>query len=77
MKKITVSIAAKSFDITLEDNFADFFETEMTKVFKNRNNIEIKDILGAFIQECHDKFEAQKIEEELISSIDAKILRKF
>ncbi|MDR3178352.1 MAG: hypothetical protein LBT96_05160 [Campylobacteraceae bacterium] len=76
MKKITISIAAKSFDITLEDNFADFFESEVTRLFKNKNNIEIKDILGAFIQECHDMFEMQKIEKELISDIDIKILRK-
>jgi hypothetical protein len=77
MKKITISIAAKSFDITLEDDFADFFEVEMTKAFKNKNNIEIKDILGAFIQECHDKFEAQKIQKELIFNIDARVLRKI
>ncbi|MDR1555335.1 MAG: hypothetical protein LBS39_04845 [Campylobacteraceae bacterium] len=77
MKKVTISIAAKSFDITLEDGFADFFEAETVRLFKNKNNIEIKDILGAFIQECHDRFEAQKIEKELISNIDTKILRKI
>ncbi|MDR1460930.1 MAG: hypothetical protein LBI78_04735 [Campylobacteraceae bacterium] len=76
MKKIIISIAAKSFDITLEDDFANFFEAEMARLFKNKNNIEIKDILGAFIQECHDRFETQKIEKELISNIEAKVLRK-
>ncbi|MDR1284597.1 MAG: hypothetical protein LBJ88_00150 [Campylobacteraceae bacterium] len=76
MKKITISIAAKSFDITLEDSFADFFEAETARLFKNKNNIEIKDILGAFIQECHDRFETQRIEKELILNIDTKILRK-
>ncbi|MDR0579588.1 MAG: hypothetical protein LBG21_03190 [Campylobacteraceae bacterium] len=76
MRKITVSIAAKSFDITLEDSFADFFEMEITRLFKNKNSIEIKDILGAFIQECHDRFEMQKTEKELIYNIDNKILRK-
>ncbi|MDR0407594.1 MAG: hypothetical protein LBH45_01560 [Campylobacteraceae bacterium] len=76
MRKIIISIAAKSFDITLEDDFADFFEAEMARLFKNKNNIEIRDILGAFIQECHDRFESQKIEKELILNIDSKILRK-
>ncbi|MDR2342523.1 MAG: hypothetical protein LBD84_05760 [Campylobacteraceae bacterium] len=76
MRKITISIAAKSFDITLEDGFADFFEMEVVRLLKNKNSIEIKDILGAFIQECHDRFEMQKTERELISNIDKKILGK-
>jgi hypothetical protein len=73
MKKITISIAAKSFDVTLEDEFAKFFENETNRVFKNKNSIEIKDILGAFIQECYDKFEAKKIEKELISKVEDQI----
>jgi len=71
MKKVIISIAAKSFDITLEDDFAKFFEAEAARLFKNKNSVEIKDILGAFIQVCHDRFETEKNEKELIIKIDS------
>ncbi|MDR2636114.1 MAG: hypothetical protein LBC08_04720 [Campylobacteraceae bacterium] len=73
MKKITISIAAKSFDITLEDEFAYFFSEEIERLFKNKNSLEIKDILGAFIQECHDRFENNKKTREMLDKIDSKL----
>ncbi|MDR1007306.1 MAG: hypothetical protein LBL65_01915 [Campylobacteraceae bacterium] len=73
MKKITISIAAKSFDITLEDEFAHFFSEEVERLFKNKNSLEIKDILAAFIQECHDKFESEKIEEEILRQVEKRL----
>jgi hypothetical protein len=73
MKKITISIAAKSFDITLEDEFANFFSEETQRLFKNKNSLEIKDILAAFIQECHDKFENEKIEREILRQVEKNL----
>jgi hypothetical protein len=70
MKKLTISISAKSFDITLDDEFVNFFEGELTRFFKNKNSLEIKDILAAFIQECHDRFESEKTMNELLNKID-------
>ncbi|MDR0762150.1 MAG: hypothetical protein LBF13_03755 [Campylobacteraceae bacterium] len=73
MKKITISVSAKSFDVTLEDEFANFFSKEIEKLFKNKNSLEIKDILAAFIQECHDKFENEKIEKEILHQVEKKL----
>ncbi|MDR0665937.1 MAG: hypothetical protein LBF71_00850 [Campylobacteraceae bacterium] len=73
MKKITISISAKSFDITLEDEFARFFSEEIERLFKNKNSLEIKDILAAFIQECHDKFENEKAIREVSEKIELEL----
>ncbi|MDR2099317.1 MAG: hypothetical protein LBP40_00635 [Campylobacteraceae bacterium] len=73
MKKLTISISAKSFDITLDDEFVTFFEGELTRFFKNKSSLEIKDILAAFIQECHDKFENEKTEKEILEKLESAL----
>ncbi|MDR2791075.1 MAG: hypothetical protein LBB59_08910 [Campylobacteraceae bacterium] len=71
MKKITLSISTKSFDITLEDDeFVKFFEDELTRFFKNKNSLMIGDILTAFAQECYDRFKSEKTMNELLNKID-------
>ncbi|MDR1614555.1 MAG: hypothetical protein LBS26_03195 [Campylobacteraceae bacterium] len=73
MKKVTITVSAKSFDITLDDEFVDFFEKELERFFKNKNTLEIKDILAAFIQECHDRFENEKSAKDILQKIDNKL----
>ncbi|MDR1976897.1 MAG: hypothetical protein LBQ18_07915 [Campylobacteraceae bacterium] len=73
MKKITISISAKSFDITLEDEFAKFFESELERLFKNKNSLEVKDILASFIQECHDRFESEKMQRDILQKVEEKL----
>jgi hypothetical protein len=73
MKKLTITIAAKSFDITLEDEFARFFEAEFVRLLRTKNSIEIKDLLGAFIQECHDRYELEQAAQDAIKDIGKEL----
>lgn len=69
MKKITISITSKNFDITLEDGFAIFFENEISTLFK-KNNIDIKDLLGAFVQECYLRYKHEESDKQIIKSLE-------
>jgi len=70
MSKVTVSIGSKDFDITLDDDFSQFFEKSFKETFGDKTNIETKELLYAFVQKSYDEY-LNKIEyRKLIEKID-------
>ena len=60
MKKLTVSIAAKRYDISVSDEFAEVFEKELEKTFIKDGNNDIKTLLGAYVKKSYEKYLLEK-----------------
>lgn len=70
MSKVTVSIGAKDFDITLDEEFSQFFEANFRETFGEKTNIETKELLYAFVQKSYDEYLTKKEYKILIDKIE-------
>ncbi len=70
MSKLSLQVGAKDFDIMLDDDFYDFFMDDFRKIFEDKRNIEIKELLRAYVQKSYDKYQDNKKIKQLIESID-------
>lgn len=69
MKKVTITIASKDYTISLEENFAVYFELDMEKFLNENNSVDIKDLLTAYVQKCYESYR----QEESIDKIALRI----
>ena len=67
MKKITISISGKDYDISLDDDFAKYFEVELHKL--NNGVCDVKTILNAFIEKSYENFLITKKTTEIMEKI--------
>ena len=58
MKKVTIKIETKQFDLKMEDEFADFLQKDLQIFSKKR--FFIKDILTAYLQKSHELYLLEK-----------------
>lgn len=72
MSKVSLQIGAKDFDIKLDGDFSAFFEKDFKKTFKNQRNIDIKDLLWAYVQKVYNEYENEQQIKEIFSDL-AKI----
>jgi len=70
MSKLTVSIGSKDFDITLDDEFSKFFEKDFVETFSHKKNIEIKELLWAYVQKSYEEYQDKKEIEVIIDKIE-------
>jgi len=70
MSKLTVSIGAKDFDITLDDDFAMFFEKEFKLTFGEKQNIETKELLYAYVQKSYDEYLNRQEYKKMVDKIE-------
>lgn len=70
MSKLTVSIGSKDFDITLDEDFAKFFEKDFLEAVGKKKNIEIKDLLWAYVQKSHNEYQNKKEFKRLLDKIE-------
>jgi len=70
MSKLSLQVGAKDFDIMLDDDFYDFFIDDFRKIFEDKRNIEIKELLRAFVQKSYDRYQDSKKIKQLLESID-------
>ena len=54
MKKITLTISSRDYTITLDDDFAKFFEDDWQNLMGGRQFIEPKELLNAFIEKFYE-----------------------
>jgi len=59
VKKLTISIAAKRYDISVSEEFAKEFEKEIEETFIKGNN-DIKTLLSAYVKKSYEKFLLEK-----------------
>ncbi|DAB33918.1 MAG: hypothetical protein PWQ42_933 [Sulfurospirillum sp.] len=69
MKKLTISIDSKDFDIKLDGEFAEYFEKHFKETFLEGRKVETKELLWAYVQKCYDEYlnnlEIKKIYDKL------------
>ena len=70
MSKLSLQVGAKDFDIMLDDDFYDFFVNDFKKTFKDKRNVEVKELLRAYVQKSYDKYQDSKKIKQLLKSID-------
>jgi hypothetical protein len=70
MSKLTVSIGSKDFDITLDEEFAKFFETEFKETFGEKSTIETKELLYAYVQKSYDEYLSKQEYIKIVNKID-------
>ncbi|WP_331774178.1 hypothetical protein [Sulfurospirillum sp. 1612] len=69
MSKISLQIGTKDFDIKVDGDFYEFFEKDLKKTFKSKRNIDIKDLLSAYVQKIHNEYENKLQIQEMLSKI--------
>jgi hypothetical protein len=70
MSKITISVGLKDFDITLDEEFAKFFEKDFRTTFGEKTNIDTKELLYAYVQKCYDEYMDKEEIKNLLQKID-------
>ncbi len=76
MSKFTVSIGLKEFDITLDEDFYEFFKEDFSKTFDQTSPIETKELLNAFVQKSYDEYMTKKEYKKISDKIDMAIVKK-
>ena len=54
MRKLTIKIEGKEYDIQLQDDFAKSLEEELDKELSPYHNNTSKDLLQAYLKKCYD-----------------------
>ena len=60
MKKVTLKIDQKEYDINLKDDIADEIEKIIQEDFTNPDDITVKDLLSAYVKNSIDKHHLQR-----------------
>ena len=77
MSKITVSVGSRDFDITLDEEFFEFFEKDFKETFGEKGTIETKELLYAYVQKSYDEYINKQEYKKIINRIDEALLSKF
>ncbi|ARQ97129.1 MAG: hypothetical protein SPI60_05215 [Campylobacter lanienae] len=70
MRQITLTVASKDYNITLDDDFADYFEADIKKLLDDKHQLAIKDLLTAFVKKCHENYEQKSELNSILGNID-------
>ena len=70
MRQITLTVASKDYNITLDDDFADYFEADRKKLLDDKHQLAIKDLLTAFVKKCHEHYEQKSELNSILGNID-------
>ncbi|WP_200762667.1 hypothetical protein [Nitrosophilus alvini] len=70
MKKISLTIAGKTYDINLDDAFAGKLLEELEKEFNLEGNNSVKTLLEAYLKKNYECFQSEKKLQELIKKIN-------
>ncbi len=70
MSKLSVQVGAKDFDIKVDKDFFAFFEKDFKKIFKDKRNIDIKELLSAYVQKTYNEYKNNIEIKEIIEKVD-------
>ncbi len=73
MKKLTIAIASKDYTISLDDEFAKYFEKDLAKFLNENNTIGIKSLLTAYVQKCFESYNQNKQIQLLTEDINSTL----
>ncbi len=70
MRRVTIKIEGKEYDIQLSDDFAESVEEELEKELPPFENNSIKELLQAYLKKCYDCHVMQKRLREILKKIE-------
>ncbi len=69
MRKVTIKIEGKEYDVQLQDDFARSLEEELQKRLPPHASHTIKDLLQAYLKKCFDCYVLEKKMQELLKKL--------
>ena len=72
MTEIFLRITAKAnkdYTVKLDDSFAEAFERDLERLLDGKKQFEVKDLLHAFMQKCHEYYEQETRINSLLGNI--------
>lgn len=76
MREIVLTIAAKDYTIRLEDEFARAFNDDLQRLLQGKTQFSVKDLLGAFIQKCHEDYKQAHSMDAILGNLDKTLGEK-
>ena len=70
MKKISLTINGKNYDIDVEEKFATFLQQRIDKDFQANSSTSHKKLLSAYIGSLHELFTLQNSIENLLTNLE-------
>jgi len=69
VKRVTIKIEGKEYDINLKSDFADALEVELAKELPPFENNAIKDLLQAYLKKCYDCYLIEQKLQKLLKKL--------
>ena len=69
-KKIGLYIGSRRFDVDVENEFAEFLESQMEKDFNIEGNNELKTVMQAYVRKSYELYTQNKEIETLLKTLD-------
>ncbi|MRI58102.1 MAG: hypothetical protein C6H99_01195 [Epsilonproteobacteria bacterium] len=69
MRKVTIKIEGKEYEINLDDSFAIYMKDEFEKLFPKNGSSTIKDLLSAYLKKSYDCYLMEKKLDNIIKKI--------
>jgi len=70
MSKLSLQVGSKDFDISLDGDFYEYFKEDFSRVFKDKKNIEAKELLQAFVQKSYNEYQDKLRLEEISKKLE-------
>ncbi len=70
MSKLSLQVGSKDFDISLDGDFYEYFKEDFSRVFKDKKNIEAKELLQAFVQKSYNEYQDKLRLEEIAKKLE-------
>lgn len=70
MTEIILTISSKDYTIKLEDEFASVFQRDVKNFLDTKRQLNVKDLLTAFVQKCHEGYLQEKELQKILKDID-------
>ena len=69
-KKIGLLIGGRRFDVDVEDKFASFLQTQMSKDFNVDGNNDVKLLLQAYVRKNHELFMQEQEVKDILQKLE-------
>jgi len=70
MKKISITVAGKTYDINVDDAFADLLRESLKKDLNMDGNNSVKTLLEAYLKKNYECFQMEKKITDLLKKIE-------
>lgn len=73
MRKLTITVAAKDYTISLDEDFANFLESDLKEFLNSNDTLDSKNLLTAYVQKCYEVYNQTQDVTKLILKISKEL----